>query len=158
MKLQINSCSAVFLLAGAIAMLTFSTIQSTAKENQNVADLIAPPNYLAGLRKSDADRSDHERALLMRLEASKLPTTKKAESAAIGYKMTHGGLLAEERPCVIGLIQIGKDVKDLAQKGDLIWVVRIVDLTRRATDEMWVSSTTGVVRAVLGAAKDEKPK
>jgi len=89
------------------------------------------------------------RRLLETLDKSKVPTAEKAEGAALGAKLKAGGLLAEEGARVVGLVRLGVDVAEFATSGDLVWVVQIEHAVRGVTQEVWVSSTTGAVRAVL---------
>lgn len=65
------------------------------------------------------------RRLLQGLERSRVPSVESAEHAAIRYKLASGGLLAEEATAVVALLRIGIDVPSFANKGDLVWVVRI---------------------------------
>ena len=89
------------------------------------------------------------RRLLEALDKSKVPTAEKAEEAALWAKLKAGGLLAEEGARVIGLVRLGVDVAQFATSGDLVWVVQIEHAVRGVTQEVWVSSTTGAVRAML---------
>ena len=88
--------------------------------------------------------------MLRKLEDSKVPTIEDASKVAFRYKLTVlGGLLAEERLDVIGLVRIGVDVPDFASKGDLIWNVRISHAFDGVTQEMWIGSTTGEVKCIF---------
>ena len=89
------------------------------------------------------------RSLLEALEKSKVPTAEKAEEAALWAKLKAGGLLAEEGVRVTGLVRLGVDVAQFATSGDLVWVVQIEHAVRGVTQEVWISSTTGAVRAML---------
>jgi hypothetical protein len=89
------------------------------------------------------------RRLLETLDKSKVPTAEKAEEAALWAKLKAGGLLAEEGARVVGLVRLGVDVAEFATSGDLVWVVQIEHAVRGVTQEVWVSSTTGAVRAML---------
>lgn len=89
------------------------------------------------------------RGLLERLDKSRVPTAEKAAGVALGAKLKAGGLLAEEGPRVVGLVRLGVDVAEFAASGDLVWVVQIEHGVRGVTQEVWVSSTTGAVRAML---------
>jgi hypothetical protein len=93
---------------------------------------------------------------LEKLERSRIPTVDKAKEIAIGHKLKSGGVLAEERAKVIGLIRLGVDVPDFARASDLIWIVRFAHLSRGITQEMWINSTTAKVRATLSVP--EKPR
>jgi len=102
------------------------------------------------------------RRFLEALDKSKVPTAEKAEEAALGAKLRGGGVLAEEGVRVVGLVPLGVDVADFATSGDLVWVVRIEHSVHGVTQEFWVSSTTGAVRAMLplgqGRAGDFPPE
>lgn len=89
------------------------------------------------------------RHLLEALDKSKVPTAEKAEEVALGAKLKAGGVLAEEGVRVVGLVRLGVDVAEFATGGDLVWLVRFEHSVRGVTQEVWVSSTTGAVRATL---------
>jgi hypothetical protein len=116
-----------------------------------------PNDLLALLAVRDRSKlAAEERALLDKLGKEKVPNPDAAENVATGYKVKNGGLLAEEGTKVVGLLRLGADVPEFARGGDLIWVVRFTHVFRGVTQEMWVSSTTGAVRAMLPT--QEKPK
>ena len=87
--------------------------------------------------------------LLQGLASSRVPTVERAEHAAIRYKLASGGVLAEEATAVVALLRIGVDVPSFANKGDLVWVVRVSHMVWGVTQELWISSTTSEVRAML---------
>jgi uncharacterized protein (TIGR03067 family) len=119
-------------------------VRTTAEEE----DVI---NLLWTVRVADRKKLDQgNRDLLATLDKSKVPTVEKAEKAATAAKLRAGGLDAQEGARVIALMRVGVDVPKFADKGDLIWVVRFEHvLNLSVTQEMWVSSTTGEVRAIL---------
>ncbi len=88
---------------------------------------------------------DQDGDSLKQLRLSKVPTFEKAEGIAVATKLKHGGVLAQERWGVVGLIRLGVDVSDFASKGDFVWIIRFVDFGR-TTQEAWVSSSTGNVK------------
>ena len=96
------------------------------------------------------------KAMLEKLEKSKVPTAKKAKSVAIEYKLNSGGIDAREGVKVIGLLRIDITVPDFADSGDLIWVVRFSILGSGVSQEMWISSTTGAIRNMLPVKKQPK--
>src|SRR3972149_4701265 len=83
------------------------------------------------------------------LETSKVPSPERAIDEAIRFMFAQGGILAEEHVKVIGLFRLGIDAVQFSSKGDLVWVVRVSHLFQGVTKEMWISSTTGVVRSML---------
>lgn len=88
------------------------------------------------------------RAVLDQLAAGKVATAEDARAIAIRFKLTHGGLLAEEGARVVGLLRLGRDLPPLARQGDLVWVVRVSHAWLGVTQEMWIGSATGEVRAM----------
>ncbi len=101
------------------------------------------------LEKDKAKLTDQERDLLKKLENGKVPTADKAKKAAQTYKFKSSGILAEEAPHVVSLLPLGIDVADFAKRGDLIWVVQFRIFHGAITQEVWVSSSTGEVLAIL---------
>jgi hypothetical protein len=101
------------------------------------------------LDKDKGKLTDQERDLLKKLENSKVPTADKAKKAAVTYKFKSSGILAEEAPYVVSLLPLGIDVADFAKRGDLIWVVQFRIFGGAITQEVWVSSSTGEVLAIL---------
>lgn len=87
-------------------------------------------------------------ASLAALAASKVPTAEEARAIALRFKLTHGGLLAEEGARVVSLLRIGRDLPPLARQGDLVWVVRISHFWLGVTQEVWVGSASGEVRSM----------
>ena len=87
--------------------------------------------------------------LLQGLERSRVPTVERAEDAAIRHQLASGGVLAEEATAVVALLRIGIDVPSFANKGDLVWVILISHTAWGVTQELWISSTTGEIRAML---------
>jgi hypothetical protein len=127
--------------------------QKTGKARPQ-AELRDPHDLLGLLKAGDpGTNSPSYKDLVKRLEKGKVPTTRKAEEAAIAHKLKHGGLLAEEGAKVEALLRIAVDVPDFASSGDLVWVVRISHLARGVTQEMWISSTTGAIRTMLPVGK-----
>ena len=100
----------------------------------------------------DRDRrnlsAEYQRILTV-LDASKVPNADRARDIAIRFKLAHGGLRAEEGPKVVGLLRIGRDLPPFASRGDLVWVVRISHSWLGVTQEMWIGSASGEVRAML---------
>jgi hypothetical protein len=100
----------------------------------------------------DRDRrnlSAEYQRILAALEASKVPTADRARDIAVRFKLAHGGIRAEEGPKVVGLLRIGRDLPPFASRGDLVWVVRIAHSWLGVTQEMWIGSASGEVRAML---------
>jgi hypothetical protein len=100
----------------------------------------------------DRDRrnlSGEYQRILTVLDASKVPNADRARDIAIRFKLAHGGLRAEEGPKVVGLLRIGRDLPPFASRGDLVWVVRISHWWLGVTQEMWIGSASGEVRAML---------
>ncbi|MCR4415955.1 MAG: hypothetical protein NUV77_26365, partial [Thermoguttaceae bacterium] len=92
----------------------------------------ASPNAIPGdflwllkYERETRDVSAHQE-LLDKLKRSKVATPSEAERVTIRTKLKTSGLLAEERPCVVGLIQSALDVPGFASRGDMLWVVRFV--------------------------------
>ena len=83
------------------------------------------------------------------LDASKVPNADSARDIAIRFMLAHGGLRAEEGPKVVGLLRSGRDLPPFANRGDLVWVVRISHMWLGVTQEMWIGSASGEVRAML---------
>lgn len=92
------------------------------------------------------------RRLLETLERSKVPTASSAESAALDARLRAGGVRAEEGARTVGLLRLGVEVANFAAAGDLVWVVRIEHQVRGVTQEFWVSSSSGAIRAMLPRA------
>jgi hypothetical protein len=88
------------------------------------------------------------RAILDALAAGKVPTAEDARAIALRFKLTHGGLLAEEGASVVSLLRIGRDLPPLARQGDLVWVVRISHFWLGVTQEVWIGSASGEVRSM----------
>jgi hypothetical protein len=88
--------------------------------------------------------------LLENLGKSKVPTAEMAKGAAMGYKIKHGGLLAQEEARIVALVPLGIDIPDFSKSSDLIWIVQFFNnIPKGVTQELWVSSTTGETRAML---------
>jgi predicted TIM-barrel fold metal-dependent hydrolase len=99
------------------------------------------------------------RRLLETLEKSKVPTASSAESAALEARLRAGGIQAEEGARTVGLLRLGVEVAGFAAAGDLVWVVRIEHQVRGVTQEFWVSSSSGAIRATLPrSAGSEGPR
>jgi hypothetical protein len=123
-------------------------------------DLIIDPFKNSGLRPlseflwafqaGEVDKPTREAAadVRERLSKNKIGTPKKARGVASDYKSRHGGRLAEEGLNIVGLVRIGFKVHDFAEKGDFVWIVRF-GTGAGVAQELWISSTTGKVRAVL---------
>jgi hypothetical protein len=60
------------------------------------------------------------RAILDAPAAGKVPTAEDARTIALRFRLTHGGLLAEEGATVVSLLRIGRDLPPLARQGDLV--------------------------------------
>jgi hypothetical protein len=115
-----------------------------ALDGKDVHDLL----WLVGVR----DRKTLDVTLqrhLEKLEQSKVPTPERAKAIAHGHKLKTGGVLGEEGARVTGLVRLGVDLPDFSKAGDLVWIVRFAHLSRGITQEFWISSTTGEVRASL---------
>jgi len=141
------------LVVAALAIVSLTgpatPTQKTGKTTPQ-AELRDPHDLLWLLKAGDPGTNSPEyKDLVKRLEKGKVPTTRKAEEAALAYKLKHGGLLAEETAKVVALLRIAVDVPDFASSGDLVWVVRISHLGRGVTQELWISSTTGAIRTML---------
>ena len=89
--------------------------------------------------------------VLSTLAGNAVSTPEEAERKALQWKLESGGLLAEESTRVVGLLRVGVAVPGFAQTGDLVWVVRCFRMLGGVTQEIWVSSTTGGIRAMLPA-------
>jgi hypothetical protein len=87
--------------------------------------------------------------LLNVLASRRVPNAATALNIAIRFKLAHGGLLAEEGAKVVGLLRLGRDLRSFASRGDLVWIVRISHSWLGVTQEMWIGSATGEVRAML---------
>jgi hypothetical protein len=153
------------LLSGWIALVLLAPVTAPAGAGEPAQGPGKPPapesfgsdpyDLLWALRRSDRHNlGSGIRDLLDRLAKSKVPTEDKARGAALGAKLKTG-LLADEGAQVTGLIRLGVDVADFADRGDLVWVVRITGIGRGVTQEVWVSSTTAAIRAMLPL--DAKP-
>jgi hypothetical protein len=131
--------------------------QIKPKTNKTVVRSRNPNDYLWLLEVEDeANLSTEFRNKLRILSASKVPTVSQAKKVAFSYKFKSlGGVAAEEAFDVVGLVQIGIDVKDFVKRGDLIWDVRVSHLFYGVTQEMWISSTTGAVKCIFAAQKKE---
>jgi hypothetical protein len=101
-------------------------------------------------RAKDRDGLDpFYKAILEKLEKSKIPTVDRAKGVAVEYKRKSEGLDAREGWKVVGLLRIGINVADFADSGDLIWVVRFSLQGAGLSQEMWINSTTGAIRTML---------
>ena len=96
-------------------------------------------------------------AALERLEASRVPTADEAIAVATRHRLGTGGLRAEESLGVAGLFPLGVELPGFAAQGDLVWIVRVIDTPRGLTDELWISSTTAEVRALVRGVAEAMP-
>jgi hypothetical protein len=100
--------------------------------------------------KDKGKLAEEERQILEELARCKVATVEKAEDSAIKYKLKAGGVSATEVPQVVSLVPLGIDVEDFAKRGDLIWIVQFRQFGfTQITQEVWISSTTGAVLAIL---------
>ena len=108
------------------------------------------PNDLLWLLHNDRRKLDVEdRGILEKLERGRVPTIERAMAEAIRFRLGHGGLLADEGSRVVALFRIGIDSQPFAASGDLVWVVRFSRLLVGVTQEVWINSASGEVRALL---------
>lgn len=92
------------------------------------------------------------RELFGNLSDAKVPTLENASLAARYYLRdirNSGVLSALESEHVVGLIRMGRDIQDFAQKGDFVWIVRFQYTNSGTYDEIWVSSTTDACISIL---------
>lgn len=105
---------------------------------------------LLWLLETDRRRLGAEvRLALDRLDASRVATVEQATTAALRFRLAHGGLPAEEGARVVALLRMGTDVPAFAVRGDLVWVVRFSHMVHGVTQEVWISAGTGEIRAML---------
>src|ERR1700722_6981183 len=55
------------------------------------------------------------------------------------------GLLAEESLRVAGHFSVARPVKDFAERGDVVWEVRVVHLSGGPTGVLWINEKTSKV-------------
>jgi hypothetical protein len=119
---------------------------------QGGKDPANPEDFLWLLRydKTKAKINPEHQKLLERLQKSKVPNTDAVTRVTNQWRFAEdGGILIEETLRVNGLIRLGRDVPNFGGKGDLVWVVRFYHPVEGITQELWVSSATGAVRALL---------
>lgn len=121
----------------------------TAPETLRAQELRDADDVLWLLDRDRRSLSAEYQRILTVLDASKVPNAARAQDIAIRFKLAHGGLRAEEGPKVIGLLRIGRDLPPFASRGDLVWVVRISHSWLGVSQEMWIGSASGEVRAML---------
>lgn len=106
------------------------------------------PTFLAGQRLLTGD----ELLPLKGLSQCKVSTPESARAFARGK----GTMSAHVNSRVIGLVRVGQDAPDFAAKGDFVWIVRFShaglgsEVNWGVWKEVWVSSTTGKTRSMLG--------
>lgn len=143
---------AAIILLGAGAVGPVAADEGRPANLQSIHDLLWLPKT-ADRQQLDAGL----RRLLETLDTSRVPTGERAEGVALGAKLKAGGVLAEEGARVVGLVRLGVDVPGFAPRGDLVWVVLIEHAVHGVTQEVWVSSTTGAVRAMLPMRAEPRP-
>lgn len=99
----------------------------------------------------DEEEAEKETAVHIRkvLSETKVRTPIEARGFATGYKSQNRVILANERAEVLGLIRLGRNVKDVGEKGDYIWIVHYQFGATSVTEEFWINSATGKVHSVL---------
>jgi hypothetical protein len=156
MNRRTKTCLLVLLFGLAMTTIPLRGEDTEADIKKLKLDIATNVDYLAALIKTDAERTDDDRMIMKRLAKSQVSTVSQAKDLARTYHNKHTGLRGDEGPRAVGLFKLGKNVKDFSLENDLIWVIRIVNMGNTIRDEMWVSSTTGAVRSMLGGPKDEK--
>ncbi len=145
-------------LGAAVILLGAGAVGPVAADEARPAELRGIHDLLWLPKTADRQKLDTGlRRLLEALDMSKVPTAERAEGVALGAKLKAGGVLAEEGPRVVGLVRLGVDVPAFATRGDLVWVVLIEHAVHGVTQEVWVSSTTGAVRAMLPMRAEPRP-
>lgn len=152
----------ISVLAIIVAAVLAATQQPLAAATQDAstargrAEATSPANEVRGsgdlLWLIDRDRRNlgvEYQQILKALDASKVPRVAEAQAIAMRFMFKNGGLLAEERATVVGLLRLGRDFRPLASNGDLVWVVRISHLWLGVTQELWIGTTSGDVHAML---------
>jgi hypothetical protein len=137
----------ILLLSVAAVVLT-NPLSAAAQgpESGNPDDFL----WLLKYEKTKAKLSADFQKMLDRLRKSKLPDPDAATRAANQWRFaSDGGILAQEGVKVAGLVRLGRDVPQFGGKGDLVWVVRLVHPVDGVTQELWLNSGTGAVRALL---------
>jgi hypothetical protein len=120
---------------------------------RNYLCLVQNPNYRGPL-------ASHRQETEQGLANTAVPNAEQARKAALAHVNAVQGAPAEQRAHVVSLVRMGTDIPSFAQKGDFVWIVRLTSLWTPGgvTQELWISSTTGAVHAVLPMAAVEPPK
>ena len=140
----------VLLVTGAWAEADAGNEQSTTGDSVDRTPeprLLDPTNNLLWILDSERENLSSEfQRLLTALDASQVPSLAEARRIATRFV-----LLAEEGPKTVGLIRMGRDVPQFAQRGDLVWVVHISSVTYSGAvnQGLWISSSSGEVRVML---------
>lgn len=79
---------------------------------------------------------------IQKLAKSQVPHAEDAQSLALEAFQKMPGLDARENWRTTGLFRAGRDVKDFAKEGDLVWEVRISRSGSGVSGIIWVSTTT----------------
>lgn len=98
------------------------------------------------------ERRDVARAGALReLNNAEVPSIEAARDAAMQQKVNHGGLDARDGSRVVALFPLSHDVAEFGAEGDLIWDVRILRFGEQVSDQIWINSRNGKVKAMLAA-------
>jgi hypothetical protein len=121
---------------------------SNLTEQSGQARVLHPMWDLLWMIDHDREHMSLElRRTLEALDASRVPGIAEARQAALHFRPP---LSALEGYQVVGLIRIGREVPKFAKQGDLVWIVNAYQVDQfGVTQELWISSTTGQVRAML---------
>jgi len=126
-----------------------SLLAVVAAASPKFADDPSGKDLLKAISKPRNQQDEFTRKAAEKLEKSRVPTAKKAESLALGAFIPSPGLDAREKLDVAGLYHVGRDVPQFAKEGDLFWEVRITRLGSGLSGIVWVSTTTGAARVLF---------
>jgi len=79
----------------------------------------------------------------LKIQGAKVSTEDQAEKIGLeAYFKRMGGLRALQTAKVVSINKLDFDMKGFAQKGDKVWEIRIVGLSRELSAVIWVHSQT----------------
>ena len=78
---------------------------------------------------------------------------KQVENIGTLWWLKNRGLLAEESPRVVGYFSVFRPIKGFADRGDIVWEVRILYIGSQPTGILWVNEKN---QKVIGLGLDQK--
>src|SRR5262245_44326713 len=104
----------IYILIAIVALLAVTDEPRSNRYADNLRDAVSrPSDQQDEFAKQEAEK----------LAKSQVPTPDEAEKLALGAFLKERGLDARENSRVAGLYRIGRDVRDFAKAGDLVWEV-----------------------------------